>query len=255
MMRQEHGFHNKHNPKGVPENLNRGGKKPACDRWWTIPRNWEGETVFIIAGGPSLIGFDLDPIRDRGRVIAINVSYQLYPEADLLYFCDRSWWSAFGKDVKRSFAGQILTMDNPRIEGVHSVRKGPQLGLSDKPDTLCHGSNSGYQAINAAFLFGAKRIVLLGYDMHTDEFGRTHFHVGYGISANAYERRCKLGFLPTFPYLKEPLEKAGVEVINCTPGSHLTVFPRRPLKFVLRKMAQESHMGEPLTRNGGLYVL
>jgi hypothetical protein len=38
---------------------------------WTVPRDWAGETVVILAGGPSVLDQDLSLLKGR-RVIAIN---------------------------------------------------------------------------------------------------------------------------------------------------------------------------------------
>ena len=41
---------------------------------WSVPRSWSGDTCVILAGGPSLRGFDIRQLYyfPRPRVIAIN---------------------------------------------------------------------------------------------------------------------------------------------------------------------------------------
>jgi hypothetical protein len=95
---------------------------------------------------------------------------------------------------------------------------GPGLGK----DRLRYGSNSGYQAINLAYLMGAKRILLLGYDMgHSD---KRHFFGEHpkAIRASTDYRQ----FIPGFSALARDLDKEGVSVINCSRQTALTCFPR-----------------------------
>jgi hypothetical protein len=52
---------------------------------------WAGETAVLVASGPSLCPSDVDRVRGRARVIAVNDGYRLAPWADVLYACDRRW--------------------------------------------------------------------------------------------------------------------------------------------------------------------
>ena len=103
-------------------------------------------------------------------------------------------------------------------------------GLCTEPNKLYHGHNSGYQAINLAYQFGAKRIILVGYDMqHTD--GKTHWHGDHPKSLNnaaGVEKWPK-----HFTQLAKDLDRVGVEVINCTIQTALTCFKQADLRDVL----------------------
>ena len=105
-------------------------------------------------------------------------------------------------------------------------------GLEADSGGLRHGSNGGYQAINLAYHFGVKRIVLLGYDMTAN--GATHWHKGHPTTKiDEYRRTLEFAMLPKFPPIVEPLKAAGVEVINATPGSALKCWPFRPIEEML----------------------
>jgi hypothetical protein len=122
------------------------------------------------------------------------------------------------------------------FEGHPQVRQIPfsgQVGLEQKSTALRHGSNSGYAAINLAFLFGAEKIILLGYDMKCEGEQR-HWHArpdGWG--AEYFNNVLQHEFLPLFDFLIKPLESAGVTVINATPNSALTCWPRMALEQAL----------------------
>ncbi len=200
---------------------------------WSVPPEWTGETAFLIGGGPSLRGFDASILRGR-RVIAINNSWELAPWADVLYFCDYKWWEWHGDKVTEGFEGRYIVTPSQILKDPRGrlVTLTGGTGLETDPGGLRHGSNGGYQAINLAYHFGAKRIVLLGYDMTADK--RTHFHDGHPTTKmDAYRRTLEFSMLPKFPTIVEPLKKAGVEVINATPGSALKCWPYRPLEEIL----------------------
>lgn len=202
-------------------------------RYWVVPPIWAGETCFILAGGPSLQGFRADRLKGCGRVLVINQSYQLAPGADCLYFCDARWWKVHGSQVRNLFTGSyIVTLEN-QIEGVKTLRNTGPIGLETDPGGLRTGSNSTYQAINLAVHFGIKRIVLLGVDMQVVD-GRTHWHEPYPWEGTpeAFSKVLTQSMLPKFNTLVEPLQKAGVEVINATPGSALKCWSYVNLKDI-----------------------
>ena len=204
---------------------------------WTVLPEWLDDTAFIIACGPSLANVPVEKIRGKGRVIAINDSFIKAPWADVLYFCDkRTFWDEYESQIKAIFRGKyIVTLDN-KIEGVKSLKNTGPNGLETDPGGLRTGSNSGYQAINLAYHFGATRIVLIGYDMscrghsiHWRERRRLQTVHGYTQTIDNH-------MLPNFPTLVEPLKRAGVAVINATPNSRLRVWPYMPLYDVVKNL-------------------
>lgn len=211
-----------------------------------VPRQWENETVVLIASGPSLTPDDVDYVRGKCRVIAINDSYRLAPWADALYACDSPWWQHH--HGCHDFPGQKWT----QAYGVLAARRDPasarrQLNVIEKYDllsvcgafakglSLCpslihYGGNSGFQALNLAVHFGAKRIVLLGFDMRPSG-GKSHW---FGNHPPGLQRHSPYTeFISAFEGAVDDLTRAGVEVINCTPHSALQSFPHRALKDVL----------------------
>lgn len=194
-----------------------------------VPRLWPESTVVCIGGGPSLTEADVDACRGRARVIAVNDAYRLAPWADLLYACDGRWWKMH-KGVM-SFAGPkfALTAPQPNDWGVLNLRNNGRDGLCLEPDGLCTGRNSGYQAINLAVHLGAKRILLLGYDMKRSG-GKSHWFGEHqrGALTSPYQR-----FLEAFTTMQEPLRTLGVEVINCTRSTVLHTFPKMTIDDAL----------------------
>jgi hypothetical protein len=161
------------------------------------------------------------------RTIAVNDAYRLAPWADVLYACDGEWWDHHGGCM--GFAGEKWSSHAPggndkrrhaERYGLHLVAGVDAPGFSHDPSRIHYGLNSGYQALNLALLFGAKRIALVGFDMRAVD-GRAHFFGAHGGGLRA----------PAFGLFVERFKAAartvpaGVDVINCTPGSALTCFP------------------------------
>ena len=106
-------------------------------------------------------------------------------------------------------------------------------GLSSLRARIHQGANSGYQAINLAVHFGAKRIILLGYDMKSGPGGELHHHPDHPTGMNNPDAGNYARWIKNFATMEPDLNRAGVEVINCTPGSALECFPRAHLEDVL----------------------
>jgi hypothetical protein len=187
--------------------------------------------VFLIGGGPSLAGFDFEKLRGR-RVITINRSFRVTPWADVLYFCDRNFWRVDSAEILKTFTGRhIVTVCREQHDRLKNIQNTGTSGLELRPIGVKHGTNSGYQAINLGFLMGARRLVLLGYDMKTAG-GETHHHGGYrtgGVDPAQYshvmQHTLQQRMLPYFPRLVDPLKAAGVEVFNANPDSALRCWP------------------------------
>jgi hypothetical protein len=185
---------------------------------------WAGETVYLIGGGPSLAGFNWKGLIGK-RTIAINKSILTYPQADALYWTDSRVYGWYKSEID-NFNGLKYTIRNHHTysQDVKILKKGTAFGLEESNDTLAHGNNSGYAAINLAYHLGAKRIILLGYDMRNDG-SKGHYHDGYPVPVtgdNIYRDQ----FMPGFGILSSILKEKKIEVYNASMTSALTVWPK-----------------------------
>jgi hypothetical protein len=203
-----------------------------------VKRVWPGETVCCIATGPSLTPDDVLYVRGRARVIAINDAIRLAPWADCLYSSDRHWWPTH-RGVP-SFTGlkyglgSGIGKSNPfsQLPDITVLKNTGYTGLETDPKGLRNGKNSGYASVNLAYHLGAARIILLGFDMGIRD-GRVHFfgsHVGMNNPSDAHF----VSWRKHFATIVEPLQAAGVSVVNCTPSSALDCFPMADLRETLR---------------------
>ncbi len=196
-----------------------------------ISRIWPGATVAILGTGPSLSREDVDFVRGRARVIAINDAHTFAPFADVLYSSDQLWWRRH-RDV--SFGGLKFAIasvkgqkhDTLKVPGLQIVGNTGPLGLETDPTGIRHGKNSGYAAVNLAVHLGAARILLLGYNLGPVN-KRVHFN-GAPASGCSYDR-----FARAFDTMVGPLKQIGVDVINCTFPTRLTCFPQASLREAL----------------------
>lgn len=104
-------------------------------------------------------------------------------------------------------------------------------GLSLDPEYLVTGSNSGFQALNLAILAGAKEVILIGYDGHTPKRSEpTHW---FGDHPKREPDAVFPLYVKSFKAAAAAIKKAGVRVINCSPGSAINAFEKMELTDAL----------------------
>ncbi|WP_090229681.1 hypothetical protein [Filomicrobium insigne] len=100
----------------------------------------------------------------------------------------------------------------------------------DQPATLGWGGNSGFHALNLAVQFGAKRVVLVGYDMRIDRGVHWHGrHIRMGNPTESAIRRWRQCLDAVAPRLAS----LGVDVLNASPISALTAYRKCSLEEAL----------------------
>jgi len=217
--------------------------------WEILPDgSWKGERCFILAGGPSLDGFNFERLRGKGRVIAINRAFEFAPFADVLFFMDNRFYMLYhSKDQAsaekwKAFPGikVFLNMSGRKYEDVYSVRKLGKTGLSNSIRTgIFHGNNSGVGAINLAYCMGANPIYLLGYDCKFNG-NKSHFHSGYTVKNHEGSVR---SFAKEFARLDRYLKRTKARVVNLNPHSACKAFAFGNLEEVLNDRETRKDLG------------
>ena len=120
-------------------------------------------TAIVIANGPSLTQEDVDLCRGTGRVYAVKEAIYLAPWADATYCADNEWWHI--KKGLPEFAGEKWTcnLDAAQQYGLEHIDIDFDIIWGGK-GVIASGGNSGFQTMNLAYLQGASKIVLLGFD-------------------------------------------------------------------------------------------
>ena len=229
---------------------------------WQVPRIWEGEDVWIIGGGPSIpkvFGIPEKVIKDvisrklspdtyspymqsihNKHIIGINIAYLLGDWLDMVFFGDSGFFLkhmnglARFKGLKVSCASNIAKYDwvkhTPR-DGKHSK------GITSHSQMVGWNGNSGAAAISVAAHTGAKRIILLGFDMALGSIKNQHWHDVYERGPAVTQKRLKkLPFnrhLRGFASIKKDADAMGIEILNCSPNSTIKEFRKVSLKELL----------------------
>lgn len=193
---------------------------------------WQVCEVLIMASGPSLNAEQIAAAQrwreasDKRRVMVINTTFQVVQWADILYACDARWWAVYYEEVLRCFRGELWSqtenarpLDFPKVKLVNSQRS---AGLNRSFGVINTGNHSGYQAINLAWQSGARKMLLLGYDMKDGKDGKTHHH---GEHPNPIKAKNPYNIWKSqYRQLAEDLATDS-EVINLTTDSALRAFP------------------------------
>lgn len=216
-----------------------------------VPRLWPDSTIVCLGGGSSLTAADAAFCRDKAHVIAIKEAgccripghEAPAPWADVLYAADEKYWRFVNgapefKGLKYSIQQDALELPHLRRPVTEWAARYPDLevlrdtgseGLELDPSGLKTGHNSGYQAINLAVHLGAKRIVLLGYDMWRGPSGDQNW---FGAHPTHLTSQFAL-FMARFETIVRPLAMLGVTVLNASRFTMLRAFPCVPLEEAL----------------------
>ncbi|RWO83163.1 MAG: hypothetical protein EOS18_06115 [Mesorhizobium sp.] len=197
---------------------------------WSVPRDWPGETVFVLASGPSVKQLDLSLLKGR-RVIAVKSSWLHWPAADVLFFADGRWWRE--KQLRPgvdAFAGLIITTATEIGDSrVKKMKKVAPTVLAEKPDTVALARTSTTGAINLAIHFGATKIVLLGVDGKLGADGQRHSHRLNWPWPKGGQPQAFADQMAEYRAIAPSAVTMGVEIVNANPDSAVHVWPR--LKF------------------------
>lgn len=230
---------------------------------WRAPQIWTGATVWVLGGGQSLpeqFGVPPEIIRQvqdgelpmsayspymealhRRHVVAINSAFLIGDWIDIVFFGDKGWFFGNRKQLAK-FPGLKVTchhaVDASKYKGDHvkylAKDNTKRKGLTRNPHKVCWNLNSGMAALSMIANMGARRIILLGFDMKLSSSGRQHFH-------GEYNRRVvkarKLPFerhMACLPHIVDDARKRRITIINASPDSAITVFTKITVKELLR---------------------
>jgi len=220
---------------------------------WKVPKIWDNGECWIIGGGSSIIEqfsipFDIvELVRTKQaplsifskymeaihskHVIGVNAAFKLGRWIDFCFFGDTGWFED-NKVALARFAGIKVTsapifakreMHYPGIKYLsQDVNK--SHGISSVPYTVCWNANSGAAAISLAAHLGAKKIVLLGFDMQLGSQGTSHWHNEYPKSVT--RNPVFIRHLRGFPSIAKDAESMGIEIVNASPNSVIDCFPK-----------------------------
>lgn len=193
-------------------------------RWRPEPK-WQGQDVFVIGGGASLKSFDWNLLKPE-LTIGCNTAFMLGHEiCKACIIGDDKCFDKFKKELAQ-YEGAVFTnapgLLNSPIPWLWTI---PRKHAGLYTDAVCWNGNTGASAINLALLLGAKRVLLLGFDMKLSGQGEHNWHNRRldKTGAEVYDR-----FLSNYPSMAADLPKKfpGCEIVNIAKDSALGVFPK-----------------------------
>lgn len=173
-------------------------------------------TWAVLATGPSMCQALADSVRGRCYVVAVSDSYRLAPWADAIASSDIAWWRQHPQAM--GLPGVKFTAA-PTWQGADQLARVPEA---------VSGTNSGLLGLMVAVRMGAKRVLLLGLDLRGDHFFGRHPEPLKNPDDHRFAVFCRQF---------EAYRPRGVEILNCTPGSALDVYPRADLADCLAEPA------------------
>lgn len=160
------------------------------------------EDVYLVAGGPSLQNFNWSLLKDKAT-IAINNAIFDVPDPDVFVTVDNSFFHKIKCKMKQfaeTTAHKVFVVDMSYGYIVEEkgffydtrkrerkayltncvdtiIKAYKQYGIGKHMNDFRTGKNSGFCALQLAYLKGFKRIHLLGFDLTVTE--DTHYHNVY----------------------------------------------------------------------------
>ncbi len=187
-----------------------------------------------MATGPSLDAAQIEyvrPFQEQGivRVFGCNDVYRICDYLDVLYACDPHWWKVNLEALKHS-CEQKWTQDHKAAKA-HKLKRingRSGKGLSKDRSLIHFGSNSGHQVLNLAWHFGARRFLLLGFNMDIPAGKQQHFFGKHPKPLN--QTNNYRGFVSVFRQIQPEIKQV---ITNCTYPTALDCFAQKPLEEAL----------------------
>lgn len=206
-----------------------------------------GDTVVLVANGPSLNRMDLRPLR-QATVIGMN---KIYLGFKRFGFYPRYYVAVNQKVIEQS-ADQIKAMNCVKFIGQRSCNLIPEDGLTYHIDTqqpparfchdISHGLHEGwtvtYAALQVAYFLGFQMVIVIGMDHRFEYSGApneacvlngpdpNHFSPDYFGHGQTWDNPDLARSEESYRIARVEFEKDGRRIIDATLGGACTVFEK-----------------------------
>ncbi|RLF28620.1 MAG: hypothetical protein DRN14_03870 [Thermoplasmata archaeon] len=200
---------------------------------WTPQPIWQDQDAIVIGGGASLHSFPFEVLVPE-YVIGCNAAYSLGKDVcSVVFFGDNTFFEKHEEGLKR-YDGPVFTCSrrlyqSDAISWLRVVRRIPE-GMAI--DAVGWNGNTGAAAINLAFLFGCRRVFLLGFDM-SEWQGRSHWHDLYPKDNVQDYPKFMRGFMMMADGWRRVFPDR--EIINVTDNSALELFLKMSVQDFLKR--------------------
>ena len=145
----------------------------------------------------------------------------LCPWADVLYACDPKWWLNRGPATFPRL--KVSGEPSPGLHCANVVNKDRLIWTGNE---IGSGGNSGFQALNLAFLWGASKVILTGFDCG----GVGHWHQDHSKPLHNPGQQTFNRWIRGFNSIADDLPGP---VINASRDTALGCFPRMTIDEAL----------------------
>lgn len=193
-----------------------------------MEKRFNDDTIICIGSGPSLTEDQIITAEESGHpIIAVNDNFKRVIHPEIIFACDILWWYKNYLDVVETINPKITELWTITNNGSHFKKKRPQeysvpiheIGYYQQNGLgsckVHHGGNSGYIAVNLAYLFGAKKIILIGYD-HQHTYGKTHWFGDHDMTKLKKNAEDTDRWIKNFARLANDLRDENVDLVNCS---------------------------------------
>ena len=199
----------------------------------------------IIGTGPSLTLKQVDKVRHL-KTFGANRAFEF--DLDVIHGCNYQFWNHYWPQIKDYRCDKWTTRPElkDKYQGLNYIREEWIDGLSTDKSYIAAHHGTGPQCINLALHYGAKVMLLIGWDMRfpgkIDNRRYTeprHFFGEDALTELHWPKTDLNGDLGGLIREMETIhpEDYGIEIINCTPNSAMTCFPMMDLDEALNKYA------------------
>lgn len=178
----------------------------------------------------------------------MNNVHQIVQDLSLLFATNLGWWDYYWnrQDGPKDHPCEKWTNSEDAASKykLKYISSRDARGLSKSKQGIHHGHSSGFCLLNLAYLNGAERIVLLGYDMkYSPDYDGYNKRIGSSPRHYFGEYPKELSHWPKVHVkqgvhveLIEQYESVArqqlVEIVNCTPDSSVKCFPMKEIYAV-----------------------
>lgn len=200
---------------------------------------WDDDKpIAVVAGGRSLVGYDLTRLRGRAYVMAVKASIFDLPWADAGFGIDTPRlleWADMLRDTTMQVywaTPDTLPYELKPIPCITYLRRYKHSGLPRSPGEVAGGGSSGYGALSIVWhkirhQGMGRTIILFGFDYRMAKqeapFRRNDQYYSRPRRQNP---KYWQGWADNFAVIAADFERAGVRVINASPESTIDAFPR-----------------------------
>lgn len=190
------------------------------------------EIIFIIGGGPSAKGIDFQTLSQYGYLLAVNDSFK-NARCDGVFSMDGRWMSHRQELMRNQGLDCFLSKKHfNKFIGIENKWNRCQLyrvetfqpGMSEGPGL--YANNSGFGAMNLAYLAKPKQIYLFGMDLTNAEDGDEHWYGDYEWRLGRRKNTFFTRWIDDHQIAAKQFDAAGIYIANVSEISKIESYPK-----------------------------